>query len=444
MNEKPAYEEPISTVLRRRPHGNTEGIARTLRWVAISALFIFLTLIAFEILSNKYSEALVISIGILPILISILMIRQGMISLPSAILAVTMILLITYLASVGYGLYDVGVIGFPVVLIVAGLILRDKVISYLMVFIILALSWLVFGDTLGFYEPEAIANSYAEDFLFATVIILIAGNAVRLLVGNIHQSLALARQEIEMREKVEKEREELIRQLRSKNQELDRFAITVSHDLKTPLITIAGFLGYLEKDSLAGDTKRVGRNIAQINDAAKKMGKLVDEILDLSRVGRLMNPPTDIPFEEVAQEALKATEGLSKARQVQVRMDAIFPFVHADRVRVVQVVQNLITNAIKFMGDQKNPLIEIGFKEIEGEHIFFVRDNGIGIEPEYQDKVFELFNKLDPATDGTGIGLALVKRIVEVHGGRIWVESEFGKGAAFFFTLANKNHKEIG
>jgi len=158
MNEKPAYEEPISMTLRRRPHGNKEGIARTLRWVAISALFIFLTLIVFEILSNKYTEALVISIGILPILFSILLIRQGTISLPSAILAVTMILLITYLATFGQGLYDVGVIGFPVVLIVGGLILRDKVISYLTALIILALGWLVFGDIFGFYKPEAIVN----------------------------------------------------------------------------------------------------------------------------------------------------------------------------------------------------------------------------------------------------------------------------------------------
>lgn len=321
-----------------------------MRWVAISALFIFLTLIVFEILSNKYTEALVISIGILPILFSILLIRQGTISLPSAILAVTMILLVTYLGTFGQGLYDVGVIGFPVVLIVAGLILRDKVISYLTALIILALGWLVFGDVFGFYEPEAIVNKQTEDFFFAAVIILVAGNAVRLLVENIHQSLALAEQEIATREKVEKEREELIRQLRLKNQELDRFAITVSHDLKTPLITIAGFLGYLEKDSRAGDTERVGKNIAQINEAAKKMGKLVDEILDLSRVGRLMNPPANIPFDEIAREALEAAEGLLKTRQVEVRMDAIFPFVHADRVRAVQVVQNLVTNAVKFMG----------------------------------------------------------------------------------------------
>jgi signal transduction histidine kinase len=442
MSGKPAYEEPISTTLRRRPGDNKEEIARTVRWIAISALFIFLTLIVLEVLSNRYTVALVVSIGILPILVSILWIRQGTLSLPSAILAVTLILLIAYLGFVGYGIHDVGMIGFPVVLIVAGLILRDKVISYLTALIAFALAGLAFGDILGFYEPRPFANSDAEDFLFALVIILVAGNAIRLLVGNIHKSLALAEQEIAIREKVEHEREELIRQLRLKNQELDRFALTVSHDLKTPIITIAGFLGYLEKDARAGDTERVQRNITQINDAAKKMGNLVDEILDLSRVGRLINPPSSAPFEEIAREALAAAEGLLKARQVEVRMEAIFPFVHVDRVRIVQVIQNLVVNAIKFMGGQEHPIIEIGFEEKNGEHIFFVRDNGIGIEPQHQEQVFELFNKLDTNTDGTGIGLALVKRIVEVHGGRIWVQSTAGKGSTFFFTLANNNHKE--
>ena len=179
--------------------------------------------------------------------------------------------------------------------------------------------WLVFGDILGFYSPKVALKSQAEDFFFASAIILVTSNAVYLLVKNIHQSLARAQAEIEEREKAEKEREELIKQLKLKNQELDRFAIAVSHDLKTPLITIAGYLGYLEKDMLAGNKERVSKNIGQINDAAKSMGKLVDEILDLSRIGRIHNPPRAVSFEEVVQEALKAAEGLLKAKQVKVK-----------------------------------------------------------------------------------------------------------------------------
>jgi signal transduction histidine kinase len=110
--------------------------------------------------------------------------------------------------------------------------------------------------------------------------------------------------------------------------------------------------------------------------------------------------------------------------------------VQGDRPRLTEVVQNLLDNAAKFMGNQQEPHIHIGYRGQEpGMHIFYVQDNGIGILPAHYERVFGLFNKLDPKTDGTGIGLALVKRIIEVHGGRIWLESEIGKGTTFFFTL---------
>ena len=115
------------------------------------------------------------------------------------------------------------------------------------------------------------------------------------------------------------------------------------------------------------------------------------------------------------------------------------PVVYGDRVRLLEVYQNLIDNAVKFMGRQPEPCIEVGVRQHEGEVVCFVRDNGIGINPTYHENVFGLFNQLDPEGGGTGIGLALVRRIVEVHGGRIWVESDGeGRGSTFFFTLQTK------
>ncbi len=442
MKKPPFYKEPVSSALRRYPQGNKPEIVRAVRWLAYVALFFFLTLIASFLLTGRIVNALIAAIGIVPILISILRLKKDSISTPSAMLALTIILLITLLATFGQGLYDIGVLGYPVTLIVAGLILRSRVILALVLVIIVCIGWLAFGAYFGWYMPLATSPGDLQDFFIGSIIILVAGNAVYRLAKNVDYNLSQAEQEIETRREAETEREAVIQQLRSKNQELDRFAVRVSHDLKSPLITLAGFLGFLEKDMKTGNHERMEKDLAQINEAAKTMGKFVDELLDLSRVGRIINPPTDVSFDAIVKDALKATDGILNARQVQVEMDAIFPFVHVDRARVVQVVQNLIANAVKFMGDQPHPIIRIGFEETNGEHIFFVSDNGIGIAPEHHERIFELFNKLHPEIEGAGIGLGLVKKIIELHRGRIWVESELGKGATFFFTLADNHQQE--
>ena len=435
MKNNPPYSEPLSSILRRHPEGSKTEIINTLRWTGFSGLGIFLALIIFNLLESDYQSVLIMSVGIVPIIIALILIRKDAISIPSTLLAVTFILVVTALATKNQGLYDVGVLAYPVILIIAGLILRDRIILYLSLLIIVCLAWLSLGDLWNWYEPSFLTRTNPEDFFISSVIVLIAGNAVYRLARNVYYNLFRAEQQIQMRTEAEQKREEVIHQLERKNQELDRFAIRVLHDLKTPLITLAGFAGYLRKDILDGNTDKVEKDIEQIDGAAKTMGKFVDELLDLSRVGRIINPPTDVPFEEIVQDALQATAGVIQARQVEVEIGAVFPFVHVDRLRVVQVMQNLITNAVKFMGDQPNPNIKINFEEVDGEHSFSVSDNGIGIAPEHHEQIFELFNKLLPEVEGTGIGLGLVKRIIEMHQGRVWVESEPGKGSTFKFTL---------
>jgi len=251
-------------------------------------------------------------------------------------------------------------------------------------------------------------------------------------------ALQRAEQELVERKKVEDEREELIKELENRNVELEQFTYTVSHDLKSPLVTIQGFLGYVEKHAQNGDMEKLTTDSQRIKAAVSRMQLLLNELLELSRIGRLMNPPTEIPFTLIIQEALGASEGLIKKRGVQINVHDNFPVVNGDRTRLVEVVQNLVDNAVKFMGDQPNPRIEIGMATHNGFNspMFYVSDNGIGIDPEYHDQVFGLFNKLSAKSDGTGVGLALVKRIVEFHGGKIWVESEgVNKGTRFCFTL---------
>jgi signal transduction histidine kinase len=239
------------------------------------------------------------------------------------------------------------------------------------------------------------------------------------------------------RKQAEMEREALIRELETKNAELERFTYTVSHDLKSPLITIRGFLGYLLADAEKGDLERLESDAKRITDATNRMQRLLDDLLELSRVGRLTHPPEDVSFGQIVQEALTIVEGRLAARRVQVQVEPRLPTVHVDRVRMVEVIQNLLDNAVKFMGEQAAPTIQIGMKIVGGEQAFFVADNGIGIESKYHEKIFGLFERLNPNVDGTGVGLALVKRIIELHGGKIWLESALGKGTTFYFTLAS-------
>lgn len=231
-------------------------------------------------------------------------------------------------------------------------------------------------------------------------------------------------------------REKLIKELGEKNAELERFTYTVSHDLKSPLVTINGYLGYLETDVKNNNLARFRHDSERIREAVIKMHRLLSELLELSRIGRIANPSESIPFDEIVKSAIEIEHGNLMNRKVAVTVHPNLPTVFGDRQRLMEVMQNLINNAIKFMGDQKNPHIEIGMSGEENNFsIFFVKDNGIGIEEKLQHRIFGLFDKLDPQSEGTGVGLAIVKRIVEVHGGKLTVSSEAGKGTTFFFTL---------
>ena len=226
-------------------------------------------------------------------------------------------------------------------------------------------------------------------------------------------------------------------ELRAKNDELIRFTYTVSHDLKSPLVTIRTFVGYLQQDALKRDSAALDRDLTYIQTAADRMSRLLDELLELSRIGRKVNPPVDVPLQDVVKEALDLVAGRLTSRGVTTTVTKEPIVLYGDRPRLVEVFQNLVDNAVKFMGDQPAPRVEIGVEQADGETVLFVRDNGIGIDPRYQIKLFNLFEQLDPSAEGTGIGLALVRRIVEVHGGRIWVESSGpGQGTTFRFTLA--------
>ena len=246
-------------------------------------------------------------------------------------------------------------------------------------------------------------------------------------------SLRRARQATE---RARRQLEGAVSELETRNLELERFTYAVSHDLRSPLVTVMGFLGAIETAALGGRTDLVRSDMERIRGAAGRMDRLLKELLELSRVGRVAEPRQTVPFAELVREASALVAGRLRERGVAVAVAEDLPAVRGERTRLVEVLQNLLDNAAKFMGDQPQPRIDVGVRQGREAPVFFVRDNGRGIEPRFHERVFGLFDRLDPSEEGTGLGLALVKRIVELHGGRVWVESDGpGRGSTFCFTL---------
>jgi signal transduction histidine kinase len=201
-------------------------------------------------------------------------------------------------------------------------------------------------------------------------------------------------------------------------------------------VTIKGFVGSVEKDLHNENIEKAKKDLQRIANAADKMQDTLSDLLKLSRIGHVVHPAEEINLNELTKEVLQDMAGLIQAGKITVKVSDKLPTVTVDRARLREVFENLINNAIKYMSNQKNPLIEIGLRSEGDEQILFIKDNGIGIAPQYQSKVFGLFEKLNPSSEGTGVGLTLIKRIIEIQGGRIWVESQgLGNGSTFCFTI---------
>lgn len=240
---------------------------------------------------------------------------------------------------------------------------------------------------------------------------------------------------LELRRSAE-ERELLIADLEARNLELDRFTFTVSHDLKSPLVTIRGFLGFLAQARAMNQYDQMDEDIARIDEAASKMGRLLDDLTALARVGRIVDLSERVPLNPLIQEVLGLFATSLQERRMEVDVAPDLPEVAGDRLRLRTVFQHLIDNAIKFTREQPNPKISVHAQTVGDRARITVADNGKGILEQHRDLVFGLFKRLDQSVSGTGVGLPLVQRIVEAHGGRIWVESEGeGQGSRFIVDL---------
>lgn len=253
--------------------------------------------------------------------------------------------------------------------------------------------------------------------------------------GKIEMLLAILR-DVTERQRAEEEREAMLHELSAKNADLERFSYAVSHDLKAPLITLRGFLGLLRKDALAGRAERVEESYATLDRVARRMAEMIDGLLGLSRIQRKKVERGAVSLVEAAREATELLGGRIRDTGAVVELAEDLPRARADPALLRLIFQNLIDNAVKFSDGASPPRIEIT-AERAAEHVTCsVRDNGVGIPAEELETIFELFHRGQADTEGTGIGLASVRRAVETLDGRIWAESEGeGHGTTVRFTV---------
>ncbi len=271
------------------------------------------------------------------------------------------------------------------------------------------------------------------DAIVRQSLLWVAGVGLGLLLIAVAVDLALiARMTRRLQELVGEAR--MAEELRRSNQELEQFAFVASHDLQEPLRKIVAYCQLFERTYRGKLDDKADELIAVIVSGGARMSELIKDLLDYARVGTQGRPfePTDTAA--ALRRVLAALEESIRESGAEVLCEGL-PTVSSDPTQMGQLLQNLVANAIKFRGD-KPPRVRVSARRQGRQWRFCVRDNGIGIDPRYQDRVFDMFKRLNPRSKypGTGIGLAICKKIVERHGGRIWIESAPGEGAAFYFT----------
>jgi PAS domain S-box-containing protein len=270
----------------------------------------------------------------------------------------------------------------------------------------------------------------------SVIYVNISGNSIIL---NREPCMVGVFRDITERRKVELALSRIMSKLEMKNKELEDYTYTVSHDLKAPLVTIQGFSDLLAQNYNEKLDDKGRHYIDRINQGSERLNRLISDLLELSRAGRKLKPFQWHEFNEILNDSLESLEGKITAEKIKVTHPGNFPKIYGDDMRLSQVLNNLVGNAVNYMDDQKSPEISIGWGESGDYFRFWVQDNGIGIKPEDQGRIFNIFERAsEQGAEGSGIGLSIVKKIVETHGGEISVESVFGEGSKFIFTIPKK------
>jgi light-regulated signal transduction histidine kinase (bacteriophytochrome) len=310
-----------------------------------------------------------------------------------------------------------------------------------------------------FFSPPMYSFAISSEdlpsfFLFTAWALLIASFAGAR--RRIEDDLSHARDRLQVEVEQRKQQEDEIRKLNQKlanraaelessNKELESFAYSVSHDLRAPLRHVVGFSELLQKQAASLLDDKSQRYIKTILDSAKKMGKLIDDLLSFSRIGRAETKRSLVNLEQLVKDVVSEIEQETRGREIAWKFDAL-PVCYGDRSMLMLVLVNLVSNAVKFTRMRTRAEIEIGCADGDNDDLeVFVRDNGAGFDMQYANKLFGVFQRLHRADEfeGTGIGLATVQRIIHRHGGKVRAEGAVDQGATFYFSLPKAQHSEL-
>jgi len=294
------------------------------------------------------------------------------------------------------------------------------------------------GEYVEHFETVRVAKDGRRVEVSASISPLRAADGTMVGASKILRDITALKRAEEILRRVNRQLQEQAEELVATNKDLEQFAYVASHDLQEPLRAVGGFLTLLQQRYHGKLDEKADGYINAAVEGAVRMQALINGLLEYSRVGTRGSVPAPASAGAVLQEALENLQALIQESGAVITADPL-PVVQADANQLTHVFQNLIANAIKFRGE-RTPDIQVGARRQEGDWLFWVRDNGIGIDPQYRDRIFVIFQRLHTRTKypGTGIGLSICKRIVERHGGRIWVESQPGRGSTFYFTLPDK------
>jgi signal transduction histidine kinase len=454
---------PSSTIRPLALYGELNQVKRMFYW------FIGLILVGqlagvLIVLSNHDTQIAVIILASIPfVLATLFLIYINYIDWAAVFLAFVLMIMVTITATQGLGIHHIGVLGYPAILVVASLLVNKRTMVFLFIFTVGCVAWLVFGELSGAYTPIVLNRSVPGDFFSVSFIILLTAVFVRMISESLFRSNLRLNQELKERKLAEEklehdialrlQAEEQIRQLNASLEqrvhqrttqleeavmEMEAFSYSVSHDLRAPLRAIDGYSHLLldeHASQLDGEGKQYLDNVIQ---SVQYMSLLIDGLLNLGRVIRAELVHSTLSLSDMAQQIINTLRLNEPDRQVQVQIQPEI-VARGDPDLIRTVLDNLLGNAWKFTS--KQPQADIGFSAIqrEGKTIYRISDNGVGFNLNYAKKLFLPFQRLHRRDEfeGTGIGLATVQRIIQRHGGEIWVEAEEGKGAVFYFTLAD-------